>query len=61
MPRAEAIATIILGSQGITFTPVSAPSINPPEPRTHILRDFIRSLVWLFTGYTGAELKNTFN
>jgi uncharacterized SAM-binding protein YcdF (DUF218 family) len=61
MPRAKAIATIILGSQGITFTPVSAPSINPPEPRTHILRDCLRSLVWLFTGYTGADLKKTYN
>lgn len=61
MPRAKAIATIILGSQGITFTPVSAPSINPPEKRTHILRDLIRSIVWIFTGYTGAELKKTYN
>ncbi|KOP25836.1 hypothetical protein AMR41_14110 [Hapalosiphon sp. MRB220] len=59
MPRAKAIATIIFGSQGIAFTPVSVPTINSPESELHILRDCVRALIWVFTGYTGAELKNT--
>ncbi|MER3494713.1 MAG: hypothetical protein C4323_22225 [Mastigocladus sp. ERB_26_2] len=59
MPRAKAIATIILGSQGIAFTPVSVPTINSPESQFRIWRDCVRALIWVFTGYTGAELKNT--
>lgn len=58
MPRARAIATIVLGSQGITFTPVPVPSPYKPEPKIEILRDSFRSLFWLFTGRTGASLKN---
>lgn len=56
MPRAKAIATIILGSRGIAFTPVSVPS-KPTELESilRILRDTIRSLLWIVTGYTGAE------
>ena len=57
MPRAKAIATIILGSQGIAFTPVAIPSHEPTETRFHILRDLGRSILWLFTGRTGASLK----
>lgn len=56
MPRAEAIATIVLGSQGITFTPVSIPSDKPIESEFHILRDIVRALLWLVTGRTGASL-----
>lgn len=58
MPRAKAIATLILGSQGITFTPVSGPSTQqqPKESLLRILRDVIRSIIWIFTGYTGASL-----
>jgi uncharacterized SAM-binding protein YcdF (DUF218 family) len=57
MPRAKAIATIILGSQGIAFTPVSIPSNEAQESWFHILRDIGRSIIWLFTGRTGASLK----
>jgi uncharacterized SAM-binding protein YcdF (DUF218 family) len=56
MPRAQAIATIVLGSQGITFTPVSIPSEKPVESEFHILRDVGRALLWLITGRTGASL-----
>jgi uncharacterized SAM-binding protein YcdF (DUF218 family) len=56
MPRAKAIATIVLGSRGIAFTPVSAPS-QPKESESilRIIRDLARSILWIFTGYTGAE------
>lgn len=56
MPRAKAIATFVLGSQGIAFTPVSVPSNQPPESWLPILRDSGRALVWVATGYTGASL-----
>jgi uncharacterized SAM-binding protein YcdF (DUF218 family) len=56
MPRAKAIATLILGSQGIVFTPVSVLSNQPPESWQRILRDSGRALLWIFTGHTGASL-----
>ncbi|BAZ68260.1 MAG: YdcF family protein [Pelatocladus maniniholoensis HA4357-MV3] len=58
MPRARAIATIILGSQGIAFTPLSVPSNQQKEPIFPILRDIGRSFFWMITGYTGANLKS---
>ena len=57
MPRAIAIATIVLGSQGIAFTPVPVPSRQHSEPKIEILRDSGRALFWLITGRTGASLK----
>ena len=56
MPRAKSIAILVLGSQGITFTPVSIPSKLPRESITHILRDIGRSLLWIVCGRTGASL-----
>ncbi len=56
MLRAKAIATFVLGSQGIAFTPVSVPSNKPPESWLHILRDSSRALLWVFTRHTGASL-----
>lgn len=57
MPRAKAIATFVLGSRGIAFTPVSVPSNVPPESWLYILRDSSRALLWIVTGRTGASLK----
>ncbi|MBE9049475.1 YdcF family protein [Nostocales cyanobacterium LEGE 11386] len=57
MPRAKAIAIIVLGSQGIAFTPISVPSKHPEESTIRIVRDVVRSLVWVFTGRTGASFK----
>lgn len=57
MPRAKAIATFVLGSRGIAFTPVSVPSHQPPESWLDILRDSGRTLLWIVTGKTGASLK----
>ena len=56
MPRASAIASLVLGSQGIVFTPVSLPANKPRESTLRILRDILRSLLWIFTGYTGGNL-----
>jgi hypothetical protein len=55
MPRALVIATIVLGSRGIGFKPVISPSNRPPEPIDKIVRDGLRALMWMATGYTGAD------
>jgi len=55
MPRAKAIATLILGSQGIAFTPIAVPSNRNQESIFHIFRDIVRSFLWIVTGHTGAS------
>ncbi len=60
MPRAEAIAFFVLGSQGITFTSISVPSNQAPESSLRIIRDIGRSILWIITGHTGASLNNKF-
>ncbi|NJL62220.1 MAG: YdcF family protein [Methylacidiphilales bacterium] len=57
LPRAKAIATLVLGSRGIIFTPLSIPSDQPQESKFRILRDSGRSIFWIVTGRTGASLK----
>lgn len=56
--RAEAIATLVLGSRGIAFTSVAVPSNKPPESWFYVLRDSGRALLWIITGHTGASLKS---
>ncbi|MBD2102618.1 YdcF family protein [Leptolyngbya sp. FACHB-261] len=56
MPRAKVIATLILGSRGITFTPVTIPSNQAPGPWLSIGRDSVRALFWIATGRSGAGL-----
>lgn len=56
LTRAKAIATIVLGSQGIAFTPISIPSQTPQESWLRVLRDSGRATLWVFTGRTGASL-----
>jgi uncharacterized SAM-binding protein YcdF (DUF218 family) len=55
LPRAEAIATLVLGSQGITYTPVGVPGERRREPKLKTVRDVGRTLVWLVAGRTGAS------
>lgn len=56
MRRAQIIAEIVLGSQGIDFKAVSVPSKYSPEPIEKAIRDGARAIVWLITGHTGATL-----
>ncbi len=56
LPRSQAIATVVLGSQGITFTPVAVPSGVREESSFRIWRDVGRSILWVVTGRTGASL-----
>ncbi|WP_017654659.1 YdcF family protein [Fortiea contorta] len=61
MPRAKAIGTLVLGSQGIIFTPLTVPTDEPKESLVRIVRDAGRSLLWIVSGRTGASLHPRFN
>lgn len=57
MRRARAIATIVLGSQGIIVTPVAMPSQgDKTETLVRVLRDCGRSILWILSGRSGASL-----
>jgi uncharacterized SAM-binding protein YcdF (DUF218 family) len=58
LPRAKAIAFLVLGSQGIAFTPVSIPTDQQPESKLKIARDITRAFIWIFTKHTGSSLDN---
>ncbi|MBW4561447.1 MAG: YdcF family protein [Mojavia pulchra JT2-VF2] len=55
MRRACVIGEIVLGSRNIVFKAVPVPSEKPPEPIEKSIRDGARAILWLATGYTGAE------
>jgi uncharacterized SAM-binding protein YcdF (DUF218 family) len=56
MQRARAIASIVLGSQGIVVTPLAVPSLGEKsESLLRVIRDCGRSLVWIFSNRTGAS------
>lgn len=56
MRRSLAIAAIAFGSRGITATPLAMPSESRPESWLRVLRDCIRCVIWLATGWTAANL-----
>jgi uncharacterized SAM-binding protein YcdF (DUF218 family) len=55
MRRAKIIGEIVFGSRGIRFKPVAVPSGRAPEPVEKAVRDGARAILWLTTGYTGAN------
>ena len=55
MRRAQVIGEIVLGSRGISFKPLAVPSGRTPEPMEKAVRDGARAIMWLTTGYTGAD------
>ncbi|MEC4884714.1 MAG: YdcF family protein [Scytonema sp. PMC 1070.18] len=55
MARSRAIATVVLGSRGIVVTPVSVASTGSPESKWKVVRDVLRSLIWILTGRSGAS------
>lgn len=57
MRRAQIIGEIVLGSRGISFLPIAVPSGREPEPVEKVIRDGARAILWLTTGYTGANLE----
>lgn len=58
MTRSRAIGTLVLGSRGIAMTPVSVRSKGRiKETKIRVIRDCIRSLVWILTGRSGASFE----
>ena len=55
MRRASVIGEIVLGSRGIDFQAVSVPSGNNSEPIEKSIRDGVRSIVWVATGFSGEK------
>lgn len=56
MRRAVVIGEIVLGSRGITLEPIAVPSSHASEPLEKVVRDAARSVLWITTGRTGANL-----
>ncbi|MFM7365190.1 MAG: YdcF family protein [Cuspidothrix sp.] len=55
MRRACIVGEIVLGSRGMNFKPVSVPSEHSPEPIQKSIRDGVRAVIWVATGYTGTD------
>ncbi|WP_414530854.1 YdcF family protein [Nodularia chucula] len=55
MRRARVVGEIVFGSRGIQLKPVAVPSQNMHESVDKSIRDGARALIWVATGYTGAE------
>ena len=54
--RASAIAVVVLGSQGIAFSPISVPENSFSESSWKMVRDTARAFFWVVTGRTGSSL-----
>ena len=61
LPRAKAIAFMVLGSRGITYTPISLATTKESEPKFKIVRDVARSYFWIMTKHTGSSLNRRQN
>ncbi|ARV61946.1 hypothetical protein BZZ01_27970 [Nostocales cyanobacterium HT-58-2] len=55
MRRARIIGEIVLGSRGIDFRPVAVPSQTSSEPIEKSIRDGVRAIVWVATGFADAD------
>jgi uncharacterized SAM-binding protein YcdF (DUF218 family) len=53
--RARLIGEIVFGSRGIKVKPIAFVSGRSAEPPRKTVRDAMRALFWLGTGYTGAN------
>ncbi|CAK9009707.1 unnamed protein product [Durusdinium trenchii] len=54
--RVWALATVVLGSQGLSFHIAEAPSEKQAESLLRCARDVLRALLWLGTGFEGDVL-----
>jgi uncharacterized SAM-binding protein YcdF (DUF218 family) len=66
MRRSVSIAFVVLGSRGIIVTEIPAPSNSSlawfrEETNERVFRDVSRSILWVFTGRTGASLNPRIN
>lgn len=55
LPRARVIGEIVFGSQGIKVKPITFESGRDSEPIQKTVRDGLRSIWWLMTGYAGGK------
>jgi uncharacterized SAM-binding protein YcdF (DUF218 family) len=55
LPRARIIGEIVFGSRGIKIKPVTFISERDAEPIQKTVRDGVRSIFWLTTGYAGGR------
>ncbi len=53
MRRARAVAAIVFASRGIVTSPLPVASKRTHEPWQHALRDGLRALLWLVSGWDG--------
>ncbi|NEO33128.1 MAG: YdcF family protein [Symploca sp. SIO3C6] len=56
MRRARIVGEIVFGSRGIALKPMAVASGRETEPIEKTIRDAARAILWLTTGYTGANL-----
>jgi uncharacterized SAM-binding protein YcdF (DUF218 family) len=56
MRRARVIGEIVLGSRGISMSPVAVQTGKEEEPLSKAVRDGGRALLWVVTGRTGSTL-----
>ncbi|MBE9061132.1 YdcF family protein [cf. Phormidesmis sp. LEGE 11477] len=62
MRRASIVAQIVLGSRSIAFKSIEIPTERPPQrPETIVrdVRDGARSLLWVATGKTGSQWRES--
>jgi uncharacterized SAM-binding protein YcdF (DUF218 family) len=52
--RARTIGEIVFGSRGIKVKPLTIATNRSVEPLQKTVRDGVRSLIWLTTGYSGS-------
>lgn len=56
LSRAKAIAFLVLGSQGITYTLITLTTDRKPKSKLRIARDLACSYFWIITKHTGSSL-----
>jgi len=61
MARAQVIGEIVFGSRNISLHPVPVPSEKNSESALKTVRDIVRSMLWVTTGYTGSPFNQEFN
>jgi uncharacterized SAM-binding protein YcdF (DUF218 family) len=55
MARSRTLATLIFGFHSIVVTPIPIADQRESEPWFKLVRDSIRAIVWIITGYSGAD------
>lgn len=59
MLRARVVGEIVFGSRGIMLKPVAVPTTFPQESWQKSVRDGCRAILWVTTGHTGEEFRDS--